>query len=438
MARLFGTDGVRGVAGVDLTADLAIALGHAAGEVCAAAGRKVVVGRDTRLSGPMLEEALVQGLRAAGAHVELLGVIPTPAVSWLTSAEGAAAGAMISASHNPVEDNGIKFFGPGGSKTDELIEAEIERLVEERAESLPEQGRVATLPDASDRYVQHLLAASGDLSGLKVVLDCAYGAAWSVAPEAFRRAGAEVIAIHDEPDGARINVACGSTNLTELARIVVDRGADLGFGFDGDADRALAVDEAGREVGGDQILAMCALELKAENRLKNNTLIATVMSNLGFRRFLEAEGISVVAVPVGDKHVAAAMVTEGAVLGGEQSGHVIFGEHAVTGDGTLTALQVAGSVKAAGKKLSELAHLYDPWPQELINVQVVRRGSLDNSEPVWEAVRAAEKELGDSGRVLVRASGTEPLVRVMVESESAALANSTAMKLADLVRAELA
>ncbi len=385
----------------------------------------------------MLEDALVQGFRAAGAHVELLGVIPTPAVSWLTSAEGAAAGAMISASHNPVEDNGIKFFGPGGAKTDELVEAEIERLVEERAEALPDPGRVDTLENAAERYIEHLLGASQDLSGLKVVLDCAFGAAWSVAPEAFRGAGAEVIAIHDEPDGARINVACGSTDLTELARIVMEQGADLGFGFDGDADRALAVDETGREVGGDQILAMCALELKAEGRLKSNTLIATVMSNLGFRRFLEAEGISVIAVPVGDKHVAAAMVTEGAVLGGEQSGHVIFGEHAVTGDGTLTALQVAGSVKAAGKKLSQLAHLYEPWPQELINVRVAQRGSLDNSEPVWEAVRTAELELGDSGRVLVRASGTEPLVRVMVESESAHLANTIAHRLADLVKTEL-
>lgn len=440
MGRLFGTDGVRGVANRDLTPDLVIALGRAAAAVLAPEGGTIVVGRDTRLSGPMLEGALIAGFGSAGCDVALAGIIPTPAVAFLTVDAKARAGAVISASHNPVDDNGIKFFTHEGLKTSGDIE---DRIEEAMTDSLPIPagdlvGTVETMNDAADRYITHLLGAiERPLKGLTVVLDCAYGAAWSVAPRAFREAGAEVIAINAEADGSRINVDCGSTSLAGLAAKVVEAGADLGIAFDGDADRALAVDETGNPVDGDQLLALTALDLHTAGTLKNDIVVATVMANLGFVRALEAAGITVVTAPVGDKFVAEAMADHSAVLGGEQSGHLIFGAHSTTGDGCLTALKVAEILVASDTSLSELAHVFDAYPQVLLNVRVEDPEKLDSATDVWDAVTAAEKTLGSDGRILVRASGTEPLVRVMVEATDETTARSTAKRLADVVEKSL-
>ena len=441
MKRLFGTDGVRGVANKDLTPDLALALGRGAGLVLAPGGGRFVVGRDTRLSGPMLEGALVAGLCSAGAEVLRAGIVPTPAVAYLTIEEGAAGGAVISASHNPVPDNGIKFFSAQGLKTPEDIEARIEEAATDPGE-LPTGAAVGTatdLEDAGDRYVDHLLKSlPGPLAGLRVVLDCAYGAAFHLGPKAFREAGAEVHAIHTEPDGSRINVDCGSTSMKELSRAVVSEGADIGIAFDGDADRMLAVDERGEEVDGDRILGMAAAHLMEEGELKDGILVATVMSNLGFIRALEERGVEVVAAPVGDKFVAAEMAARGATLGGEQSGHVIFAEHSTTGDGILTGLQIASILRGSDAPLSKLAHFFEPFPQVLINVPVGNRDALTDAKDVWAAVEKAEASLGNDGRVLLRPSGTEPLVRVMVEAADRTLAEKTASELAEVVRTALA
>ena len=441
MKRLFGTDGVRGVANRELTPDLALALGRAAGVVLGSGGGRIVVGRDTRLSGPMLEAALTAGLTSAGIEVLLAGIVPTPAVAYLTVEEGAAGGAVISASHNPVADNGIKFFSAEGLKTSEEIEAQIEERAATPPEDLPIGDGVGTaheLADAGDRYVDHLLKAlRGPLDGLRVVLDCAYGAAYQLAPRAFREAGAEVHAIHAEPDGSRINVDCGSTSMRELSRVVVSEGADIGLAFDGDADRVLAVDERGEEVDGDRILGLTAAHLMEQGALKDGVVVATVMSNLGFIRALEERGIEVVAAPVGDKFVAAEMAQRGAVLGGEQSGHVIFSEYSSTGDGILTALQIASILEGSPSPLSKLAHFFEPFPQVLINVEVTNRDGLADAQDVWDAVATAEAKLGEEGRVLLRPSGTEPLIRVMVESADATTAETTASELADVVRTSL-
>lgn len=442
MPRLFGTDGVRGVANKDLTPDLALALGRAAGATLAAGEGRVVVGRDTRISGPMLEGALVAGLCSAGVDVTLTGIVPTPAVAFLTVETRAAAGAVISASHNPVGDNGIKFFDREGLKLSAEVEEAIERALEDPSgESVTgsDVGSAEHLDDALDRYLDHLLSSlPGPLQGLRVVLDCAYGAAWRVGPNAFRQAGAEVIAIHSEADGSRINVGCGSTDLTELSRVVVSEGADVGFGLDGDADRVLAVDEQGRSVDGDRLLGLIALRLKADGQLKNDSVVATVMANLGFKRALQEQGIEIVSAPVGDKHVAHAMADHGIVLGGEQSGHLIFGSHATTGDGILTALQTSHALMTTDDPMSRLAHFYEPFPQVLLNVEVERRDDLEQADEVWTAVREAEAELGEDGRVLVRASGTEPVVRVMVEAAEETVASTTAERLAEVVRTHLA
>lgn len=441
MPRLFGTDGVRGIANRDLTPDLALALGRAAGLVLASGGGRVVVGRDTRLSGPMLQGALSAGLCSAGAHVLDAGILPTPGVAWLTRDEDAAAGAVISASHNPVPDNGIKFFSAAGTKVSADEEAAIEELLADVPGDLPTGdaiGRVTAVDDAAGRYVEQLTRAiDARLDGLRIVLDCAHGAAWDVGPRAFRRAGADVVPLHDTPDGARINVESGSTALDALAKSVVAEGAAFGLGLDGDADRVLAVDETGQVVDGDRIIAVAALDLKERGALDGNLVVTTVMANLGLRRALQAAGIEVVTVPVGDRFVAEAMTESGAVLGGEQSGHVIFSKHATTGDGVLTGLELARIVAASGRRLSELAAVLQPYPQVLLNVRIADRGGLDGAAEVWERVREAEESLGDSGRVLLRASGTEPLVRVMVEAEDAGTAERVARDLAALVAAQL-
>ena len=441
MAGLFGTDGVRGVANRDLTPDLALALGRAAALVMAPKGGELVVGRDTRVSGPMLESALVAGLCSAGSNVLLAGVIPSPAVAFLTIDEKASGGAVISASHNPVDDNGIKFFSHEGLKLPGVVEDKIEEAMEDVPTDLPSGASVGTaepLRDGIDRYVSHLLdTIASPLQGLRVVLDCAHGAAWHVGPRVFREAGADVIAINADPDGTRINVDCGSQSLDGIARRVVSEGADLGLAFDGDADRVLAVDENGAPVDGDQILALCATRLHDAGELKNNIVISTVMANLGFRRALEAKGIEVFAAAVGDKFVAEAMAGRGAILGGEQSGHVIFGAHSTTGDGVLTGLQVAEAVATSSSTLGRLTDLFHPYPQVLINVEVADRTALDGAEGLWDEVRAAEGSLGEDGRVLLRASGTESLVRVMVEAADPGTAKATAERLADAVRKHL-
>lgn len=441
MARLFGTDGVRGVANRDLTPDLALALGRAAARILGPNGGEIVVGRDTRVSGPMLEAALVAGICSTGVDVRLAGIVPSPAVAFLTLDERAAGGAVISASHNPVDDNGIKFFSTEGYKIPGSVEEQIEALMGSRQDDLPggaEVGSAEPLSEGTDRYVGHLLdSLESSLKGLRVVLDCAHGAAWQVGPRVFREAGADVVAINAEPDGKRINVDCGSQSLDGLSRHVLSEGADLGLAFDGDADRVLAVDETGASVDGDRILALCATRLHEAGELKNNLVIATVMANLGFCRALEAKGIEVFAAPVGDKFVAEAMADRGAILGGEQSGHVIFSSHSTTGDGLLTGLKVAEAVAASSSTLSRLTDLFEPYPQVLINVNVSDRAALEAAEAVWEEVRAAETRLGDDGRVLLRASGTEPLVRVMVEASDAKTAQGTAEKLAAVVEQHL-
>lgn len=441
MNRLFGTDGVRGVANRDLTPDLALALGRAAGFVLAPGGGAVVVGRDTRLSGPMLEAALVAGLCSAGVHSRLAGVMPTPAIAFLTLDGKARAGAMISASHNPVPDNGIKFFSDEGVKISGQLEEAIEATMVSDLPDLPtgtDVGRAEALDGALDAYIDHLLRSiEGPLTGLKVVIDCAHGAAWQAGPRAFREAGADVVGLHSEPDGARINVDCGSTSPGELGRRVVAEGADLGLAFDGDADRVLAIDEHGKLVDGDRIIAMAALRMHDAGELKNDIVVATVMANLGFHRALKERGIDVLAAPVGDKYVAEAMSEHGAMLGGEQSGHVIFAAHSTTGDGVLTGLKVAEMLRDSDQPLSESSKVFDTYPQVLINVPVAQKEGLEDAEKLWEEVRTAEELLGDQGRVLLRASGTEPLVRVMVEAEDSKTAATTAAALADVVRQEL-
>ncbi len=435
--RLFGTDGVRGVANRDLTPDLALALGRAAGQVLAENG-KVVVGRDTRVSGPMLEGALVAGLCSAGAGVLLAGIVPTPGIAFLTIEEKARAGAVISASHNPVPDNGIKFFSTEGLKVSAQVERAIEEALERANHSLPtglDIGKAEQLRDAGGRYGDHLLRSiDTDLKGLRVVLDCAFGATYSVAPRVFREAGADVVLINAEPDGTKINVACGSTDLTGLKEKVSAVGADLGLAFDGDGDRVLAVDERGETVDGDRIIALTAIRMHSDGTLKNDIVVSTVMANLGFRRALRERGIEVITAPVGDKFVAEAMADSGAVLGGEQSGHVIFAEHTTTGDGILTGLQVCATLADSPSPLSVLAHVFEPFPQVLINVPVRSRDELEGAEELWAEVKKVEGSLGEHGRVLLRASGTEPLVRVMVEDEDERVAKSTAESLADSVK----
>lgn len=441
MTRLFGTDGIRGVANRDLTPDLALAVGRAAAWVLAPEGGEVVVGRDTRVSGPMLQGALVAGLCSGGARVRLAGVIPTPAIAFLTVDERAAAGAVISASHNPVPDNGIKFFSDEGYKLPAAIEEAIESAMEAGSGELPEGediGWVESFDDAIDRYVRHLLSAlDHPLTGLRVVLDCAHGAAHEAGPRAFREAGADVIVIHSEPDGSRINVDCGSTSLDDLARTVTAESADLGLAFDGDADRVLAVDEGGRHVDGDRIMALMALRMHETGRLANDLVVATVMANLGFIRAMEARGITVVAAPVGDRFVTEAMTEHGAALGGEQSGHVVFGEHGTTGDGILTGLKLAAALRAADALPSSLFDLFDRYPQVLLNVPVASKDGLDSAEALWDEIRETEDGLGDEGRVLIRPSGTEPVVRVMVEASDEATARATAATLAEAVTRHL-
>jgi phosphoglucosamine mutase len=445
MGRLFGTDGVRGVANVDLTAELALDLSAAAARVLSAHradGRRplAVVGRDPRASGEFLEAAVVAGLASAGTDVVRLGVLPTPAVAHLTAALGADLGVMLSASHNPAPDNGIKFFARGGHKLPDATEDEIAALLDAdwARPTGGDVGRVRDEADAARRYLDFLLTtAPHRLDGLKVVIDCANGAASEVAPVLLRAAGAEVVALHSEPDGLNINERCGSTHPEDLQAAVLASGADAGLAFDGDADRCLAVDAAGNLVDGDQILAILGLAMKESGHLADDTVVVTVMSNLGFRLAMTEAGIKVVDTAVGDRYVLEAMRASSFTLGGEQSGHVVMLEHATTGDGLLTGLHLLARIASSGRSLAELAAVMERLPQVLVNVKGVNRTGMGDSAGLAEAVAAAEAELGSTGRVLLRPSGTEPVVRVMVEAASADHAQAVADRLADAVRTYL-
>jgi len=445
--KLFGTDGVRGLANGHLTAELALDLSVAAARVLADRGEfaghrpLAVVGRDTRISGQFLEAAVVAGLASAGVDVLLLGVLPTPGVAHLTGSLGADLGVMLSASHNAMPDNGIKFLARGGLKLDDAIEAEIERHLDEDW-SRPTGGavgRVRTHPTAVEEYAAHLDSTLRQpLDGLRVVLDCAEGAAYDAGPRALREAGATVIPIHAQPDGLNINDGCGSTHLEPLRKAVLEQGADAGFALDGDADRCLAVDHDGEVVDGDQILAILALALAENGQLAKNTVVATVMSNLGFVHAMKGAGLGVRQTKVGDRYVLEAMKVSGYSLGGEQSGHVIMSDYATTGDGILTALHVLERMAATGKSLQDLAAIVTRLPQVLVNVPNVDKARADEDAVLAAAVAEEEAALGDTGRVLLRPSGTEPLVRVMVEAGTYDEAHAVAGRLADVVQRQLA
>ncbi|MEI6372658.1 MAG: phosphoglucosamine mutase [Actinomycetes bacterium] len=450
MGRLFGTDGVRGLANRDLTAELALDLAVAAAHVLGESGQlrthdggrpRAIVGRDPRASGEFLEAAVVAGLASAGVDVIRVGVLPTPAISWLTDMHDADLGVMLSASHNPMPDNGIKFFARGGHKLADEIEDRIEARLDEPWDRPvgAAVGRITDLNDAAAEYAAHLVSTLPNrLDGLLVVVDGANGAASYVGPLAYRLAGAEVIEIHCSPDGLNINENCGSTHLGDLQRAVIEHGAHAGFGHDGDADRCLAVDAAGQIVDGDQLLALLALALRDRGELANDTVVATVMANLGFRHAMSQAGIAVVETAVGDRYVLEEMRRDGHILGGEQSGHIVMGRHANTGDGVLTALHTLARMAEVNASLAEVAGVMTRLPQVLINVPGVDKSRVESDPVVQGAVLEAATALGSSGRVLLRPSGTEPVVRVMVEAVDAAQAEQVAQDLAQTVATALA
>ena len=440
MARMFGTDGVRGLANADLTPELAMSVAASAAGVLAAHDRShrpvAVVGRDPRLSGQMLEAAVVAGLASAGADVVRVGVLPTPAVAHLTGAMSADLGVMISASHNPMPDNGIKLFGEGGHKLPDGIEDEVEASLNSSftRPTGAQLGRVSDPADAAERYAEHLLAATPrSLAGLRVVVDCANGAAGTAAPAVYRKAGAEVIAINSEPDGVNINDACGSTHPDGLCARVVEHGADLGIAHDGDADRCLAVDSDGNVVDGDQIMAVLAVGMSQAGELSSDTLVTTVMSNLGLHLAMREHGITLRTTAVGDRYVLEELRAGGYSIGGEQSGHVVLPGHATTGDGLLTALRLMSRMSETGETLSELASVMRRLPQVLVSVPVTDKALVAESAAVQDAVEDVSSELGEQGRVLLRPSGTEQLVRVMVEAVSEEVAQAAADRLAGVV-----
>jgi phosphoglucosamine mutase len=441
MGRLFGTDGVRGIAGSELTADLARAIGAASVAVLASGSEReplLVVGRDPRESGGWLEAALVAGIVGAGGHVALAGVEPTPAVAFLTLEEGADAGVVISASHNPPEYNGIKIFGGNGMKVPDADEDRIEAAIAEGPRAVPTPGSVRSLAGGRERYLEHVAAAAhARLGGMTIVVDCANGAASELAPALYERLGATVRAIHASPDGHNINVGCGALHPEVVGAAVVEAGADAGVSHDGDADRALFVDHRGELIDGDQVLAACAIAMKEAGTLAHDRVVTTVMANLGFHRAMQEAGIAVSATKVGDRYVLERMLEDGAILGGEQSGHLIFRDRATTGDGILTAVRFLSLASAAGRSVADLAGVMRRYPQVTVNVRVVSIAALDGARPVWDAVARAEEELDGTGRVLVRASGTEPVVRVMVEAETEDVARRHADSVATTVREHL-
>ena len=443
---LFGTDGIRGLANRDLTAELALDVAVAAAHILVESlgstksRPMAIVGQDSRASGEFLEAAVVAGLTSAGVDVYRVGVLPTPAIAFLVADSGADLGVMISASHNPMPDNGIKIFSRGGGKLDDTLEAAIEGRLREPWERPVgrDVGRAFNDETATERYLTHLLATVGtNLSGLKVVVDCANGASSLVAPEALRRAGAEVIAISNQPNGWNINENCGSTHMESLRAKVLESGADIGIAHDGDADRCLAIDAAGNDIDGDQIMAILAISMKSRGLLNGNSVVGTVMSNLGFMKAMKEAGIEVITTSVGDRYVLEKLIESDLSLGGEQSGHVIFRQIANTGDGIVTSLQLLQELKRSGKSLHELANVMTRFPQILMNVRDISKENFATSRAIWDAVHAAEIALGDTGRVLLRTSGTEPLVRVMVEAPSDTVASAIASALVEVVQQEL-
>ncbi len=452
MARLFGTDGVRGLANETLTVELSLRLAQAAAVVLGkgrhadgrrASGRRpaAVLARDPRVSGEFIGAAVAAGLASSGVDVYDAGVIPTPALAYLVANYKADFGVMVSASHNPAPDNGIKFFATGGLKLPDEVEDRIEAALDEPAiaPTGAEVGRIRRFADAEDRYLVHLLGTlPARLEGIHVVLDCANGAASGVSPDVFDKAGATLTVIGADPDGVNINDGVGSTHMELLARTVIEKGADIGIAHDGDADRCLAVDAEGNIIDGDQIMAILALSLKERGKLAHNTLVATVMSNLGLRMAMAEHDITMIETRVGDRYVLEALAESGASLGGEQSGHVIMTEHATTGDGILTGLQLAAEIARTGKSLAELASVMTVYPQIMVNVKDIDHHSLGDDEAIAAAVVIAQERLGSKGRVLLRPSGTEPLVRVMVEASDQAIADEIAHDLASIVRKRLA
>lgn len=446
MARLFGTDGVRGVANVQLTPELAFKLGYAAATYFGreVANPKIIIGKDTRRSGDMLECALAAGICSAGGNAHLLGVIPTPAVSFLTSEVKANAGVVISASHNPFEDNGIKFFSQTGHKLPDAVEDEIAAIVAapidyKNAARGSSVGCVVHETGLAEKYIKHILStAYTKLHGLKVVMDCSNGANSEIAPTILRGLGAEVVTIFNEPNGININNGCGSTHLEALQQKVVEVGANVGIANDGDADRCLAVDENGEALDGDQIMLICALELMKKGKLKDNMLVTTVMSNVGLAKAMKEHGGQTVKTSVGDRYVLEEMVKEGYNLGGEQSGHIIFSEFAKTGDGILTAVQLLCAMVKNNKSLSELGAQMNKFPQILLNVRVADKNGWDEKQAIKDVIKKYQDELGDNGQVLVRASGTEPLIRIMCEGPKQERLEEIASAIADVVTKELA
>ena len=448
MGRLFGTDGARGVANSEISCELAMNIGKAAAMVLTENTNrkpKVLIGKDTRISGDMLECAISCGLCSVGADVMTLGVVPTPAVAYLVKKYGYDAAVMISASHNPCEYNGIKIFKSDGYKLPDALEEEIEAIILDEVDTPPVMlggnvGRVSVCENTVNDYIEHLKSTVDVcFDKMKIALDCANGSASVSAKELFTSLGAECHIICAEPNGININDNCGSTHIENLQKYVVENGLDAGFAFDGDADRMLAVDENGEVVDGDKIIAICSAHMKAEGKLKNDTAVVTVMTNMGFSKFCEKNGIKTAVTKVGDRYVLENMLENGYSIGGEQSGHVIFLDYATTGDGQLTALQVLRVMKKTGKKLSELASCMTVYPQTMINVRVSNMGKarFKDDEEVKNAVKQAELQLGSSGRVLVRVSGTEPLVRVMLEGEDEQQIQTLAREIADVIKVRL-
>jgi len=448
VGRLFGTDGVRGVANTELTCDLAFKLGQAGAYVLTEATHhvaKIIVGMDTRISGGMLESALVAGICSVGAHAVCLGIVPTPAVAYLVRKYKADAGVVISASHNPFEFNGIKFFNDKGYKLSDGIEERIEAIILDGKEVLPtptgeQLGDRSCNSSAIDDYVKYAQSTiKGDLKGLKIAIDCANGAAYQAAPKALRELGAEIFVIDDQPNGININKDCGSTHLEQIQQYVKICKADIGLAFDGDADRVLAVDEVGNIIDGDKIMAIIGLDLKKENKLNNSTIVATVMSNLGLDVLARENGITIDKTQVGDRYVLEEMLKKGHIIGGEQSGHIIFLEHNTTGDGLITGLQLLQVLKKSGKKLSELASVMNIYPQVLKNARVSnqKKYSYMSDEVIARSCNELEALFSGEGRVLIRPSGTEPLVRVMIEGKDIDFITERANELAILIEERL-
>lgn len=445
MGVLFGTDGVRGVANSELTPELAFRLGMAAAYQIMKENEHptFLVGKDTRLSGDMLESAIIAGILSVGAECICVGVMPTPAIAYLTRTNAADAGIVISASHNPFGDNGIKFFNSKGFKFDDTVEEKIEALVLDEKFVFPtpvgkDLGRLTVMEDALDRYVRYLLSTVHvDFKGLKIVVDCANGAAFEAAPRIFRALGADVIVINDRPDGININLNCGSTHLDHLIETVKSSQADIGIAHDGDADRMLAVDEQGEIIDGDQLLVIIAKHLKKEEKLEQNTLVATVMSNLGLYKALQQEEIIVKETKVGDRYVLEEMLKTGAILGGEQSGHIIMLKHNTTGDGILTALQLLSIMQETGLTSSALGKWMDKYPQLLVNIRVKDKTGWDEDQDIKTAIENGKEKIGDHGRILVRPSGTEPLIRVMAEGKDIEEITEIVNSIAEVIKSKL-